>query len=58
MKIEKPTEKQLKLIMEMNEFSEFPLPKFDGKTKQEASEYISKYLKISHECMNLYEMSH
>ena len=30
MKIEKPTEKQLDLIIEMNEFSEFPLPRFNG----------------------------
>lgn len=56
--IQKATEKQLKLIAEMQEFSEFPIPRFDGTTKQEASEYIDKWLSKSHECMDLYEMSH
>jgi len=43
------TEKQKQLIMEMNEFSEFPLPAFSGTTKGEASDYINKNLKQAHE---------
>ena len=42
------TQKQLYYIMEMNEFSEFPLPKFEGKTKGEAYDYINKYIKQAH----------
>lgn len=39
------TEKQKNLIHEMNECSEFPMPKFNGKTKGEASDYINANLK-------------
>ena len=45
------TEKQLKMITDMIEFSEFPLPKFTGKTKGEASDYINKWLSKSHESL-------
>jgi len=44
-----PTEWQLKLISEMQEFSEYPLPKFKGTTKREATIYITKYLPLSKE---------
>lgn len=43
------TKKQKIYIEEMQEFSEFPLPAFAGKTKGEASDYINKYVKIAHE---------
>ena len=43
------TEKQLAYIQEMQEFSEFPLPSFEGKTKGEASDYINKYIEQAHE---------
>lgn len=49
------TDKQKRLIAEMNEFSEFPLPPFTGKTKGEASDYISANLSKSHEKFDLYE---
>lgn len=52
------TEKQRKLIFELCEFSEFPLPPFTGKTKGEASDWIDANIKKAHECMDLYEMSH
>lgn len=45
---EPATEKQLAYILEMQEFSEFPLPKFEGKTKGEAAEYIDKHIKEAH----------
>ena len=40
------TDKQRKYIQE---FSEYPLPRFDGTTKKEASEYIEKWSKLVHE---------
>lgn len=43
------TEKQINYIKEMNEFSDFPIPKFTGKTKGEASDYIDRYQKLAHE---------
>ena len=46
---EKPTEKQLELLAEMNEFSEFSLPPFTGKTKGEASDWIDQNMKQAHE---------
>lgn len=49
-----PTEKQLAYIREMQEFSEYPLPTFDGKTKREASEYITKYSGIAHQRTDKY----
>jgi hypothetical protein len=45
----KPTEKQLRYIEEMQEFSEFPLPKFEGHTRGEAADYIDKYIEQAHE---------
>lgn len=44
-----PTEWQLKLISEMQKFSEYPLPEFKGTTKIEATVYIAKYLLLSKE---------
>lgn len=43
------TEKQAKLIEEMNDFSEFPLPPFTGTTKGEACDYISANLHKAYE---------
>ena len=43
------TDKQKKLICEMNEFSEFPIPKFTGSNRGDASDYINKYLSKSKE---------
>jgi hypothetical protein len=43
------TDKQRKYIAEMMEFSEFPIPKFTGKTKCEASDYIEKWSKQAHQ---------
>lgn len=47
-----PTQKQLELIAEMQEFSDYPLPKFEGKTRGEASDYIDKWGKLAHESVN------
>lgn len=43
------TEKQKAYILEMQEFSELPLPFFRGRTKGEAADYINRYIKIAHE---------
>lgn len=43
------TQKQKELIAEMEEFSRYPIPHFEGTTKGEASDYISKYGEIAHE---------
>lgn len=43
------TKKQKVYIEEMQEFSEFPLPPFTGKTKGEAADYIDRYIKTAHE---------
>lgn len=43
------TSKQKKLIDEMNEFSVYPLEPFSGKTKGEASDWITRNLKKSYE---------
>lgn len=45
---DQPTEKQMKLIFEMHEMADHPLPRFEGKTKGEASDYIDKYIKDAH----------
>ena len=47
-----PTEKQLECISEMMEFSSYPIPKFVGTTRGEASDYIDKYGKIAYEDVN------
>lgn len=44
-----PTQKQLDLIRDMEEFSEYPLPKFVGKTRGEAYDWIQEYGKLAHE---------
>ncbi len=43
------TEKQLEMIDNMHDFSEYPLPPFTGKTKGDASDYIATWLAKSHE---------
>ena len=43
------TEKQLKMIRNMQEFSDLPLPSFAGKTKGEASDYIDRLIAKAHE---------
>jgi len=43
------TEKQLETIRNMHEFSEWPLPKFTGKTKGEAADYIDRWIAKAHE---------
>ena len=43
------TEKQLAYIEEMQEFSDFPIPRFTGRTKGEASDYIDRWSKTAHE---------
>lgn len=46
------TDKQRKCIEEMQEFSYYPLPKFNGTTKGEASDYINKFSELAHEDVN------
>ena len=46
------TVKQKECIKEMQEFSHYPLPKFKGKTKGEASDYIDKWSELAHEDVN------
>ena len=46
---DKPTAKQLECIRDMQDYSEYPLPVFNGTTKGEASDYINEYGKIAHE---------
>lgn len=47
--MDRPTEKQLAYIADLQEFSDYPLPKFEGKTKREASDYIDRWIKLAHE---------
>ena len=49
------TDNQKRLIEEMNEFSEFPLPEFIGTTKGEASDYINANLVKSYQIFDPYE---
>ena len=46
------TEKQLAYIREMQEFSDFPLPRFTGSTKGEASDYIDEWSRLAHEAFD------
>ena len=46
-------EKLKEKIIEMSEFSPYPLPKFTGTTKEEAIEYIRKYSKMAHEDVDM-----
>ena len=46
------TEKQKELIEKMQELSDFPIPKFTGKTKGEASDYIERHGQQAHENVN------
>ena len=46
------TEKQKQLITDMQEFSAYSLPQFTGKTKGEASDYISRWGELAHENVN------
>lgn len=55
---DKATEKQLRYIAELQEFSEYPLPAFTGTTKKEASDYIDKWAKLAHRTLvDAYEES-
>lgn len=45
----KATERQLAYIAEMQEFSDYPLPPFKGKTIDDASDYIDKWRELAHE---------
>lgn len=47
--MDRPTEKQLAYIQEIQEYSYYPIPAFQGTTKKEASEYIDKYSKFTRE---------
>lgn len=47
-----PTISQIACIMEMQEFSIYPLPVFEGKTRGEAADYIDKWGKLAHEDVN------
>lgn len=42
------TEKQLAYIHEMHEFSNFPIPRFTGSTKGEASDYMAALAMKAH----------
>jgi hypothetical protein len=44
-----PTVKQLRLIEEMQEFSDFPLLDFKGTTRGEAHDWIQQNWKAAHE---------
>lgn len=46
------TKKQLAYIEEMQEFSDFPIPRFTGSTKGEASDYIDRWSKMAHEAFD------
>lgn len=43
------TQRQRECIETMMEFSQYPIPVFDGTTKGEASDYIDKYGKLAYE---------
>ena len=43
------TERQKECIAEMQEMSEYPLPKFIGNTLGEAADYIDQNIKKAHE---------
>lgn len=51
------TDKQRRLILEMREFSDFPLPAFYGTTKGEAADYIDANLYYAHHGFDFYEHS-
>ena len=48
----KPTEKQLRLIADIQEFSPYSPPLFRGTTRGKASDYIDKYGELAHEDIN------
>ena len=48
-KLEPITEKQRECIADMQEFSPYPVPLFEGTTRGEASDYIDKYGKFVRE---------
>lgn len=47
-----PTMAQIACIMEMQEFSAYPLPPFEGETRGEAADYIDKWGELAHEDVN------
>lgn len=44
-----PTEKQIRLIRDIEEFAERNVPHFDGTTRGDASDWIAKYGDMAHE---------
>ena len=46
------TERQLAYIQEMQEFSDFPIPRFTGSTKGEASDYIDRWSRRAYEAFD------
>lgn len=46
------TERQLAYIQDMQEFSDFPLSRFTGSTKGEASDYIDRWSMRVHEAFD------
>lgn len=50
--LEAMTEKQRKCIDDMQEYSQYPLPRFTGKTKGEAHAYIEKWGRLGFEDPN------
>lgn len=42
------TENQMRLIKEMNEFSDYPLENFNGTTRGEAADWIDRNMKLAH----------
>lgn len=43
------TEKQIEMIKNMYANTEIPIPKFEGRTRGEASDFIDKWLSTTHE---------
>lgn len=46
-----PTEKQLQMIREIEEFAEYKIPRFDGVTRGEASDWIARHIDAGHKSM-------
>lgn len=51
-RLEPLTKKQKELIEAMQDFSCFPIPRFTGETRGEASDYIARYGQQAHENVN------
>lgn len=48
---EPATELQLAYIAEMQEFSPYPIARFNGTTRGDASDYIDRWKEMSHKSM-------